>query len=398
LNTKSAGESSFENGQKGNGVMPVETNASVSWAHFGDLHVTGEQELNHRDFLALIEQVNVTLAARIDFAVLPGDNAEDGTPEQLHLIRRALDRLVVPLHVLPGDHDFKPRRLDDFHKILAAEPLPKAVTVGEHRCVFLDVVSAGRGGPDFRLGERQMTWLRHELASARQRGERRLVFMHCYPADLKEAHELVALFHREHVAFVDTGHTHYNELVNDGATIYAATRSTGQIEEGPVGFSIGVSEGDVVSWKFKALLSPWPFVMVTSPSDHRLITNPASPTHLIRGAFVVSARIWGGHDAVSPSCRIDGGPALAMTPAPDDQTIWRCIAPALDDGLHRIAVSASAAEADGEDAITVLVSRSGRYDAPERIADGGDADTVGPWPEKGILGTQLGPNKNGRKW
>ena len=35
---------------------------------------------------------------------------------------------------------------------------------------------------------------------------------------------------------------------------------------------------------------------------------------------------------------------------------------------------------------------------PARQADGSDADRVGAWPEKGILDTQLGPNRNGRKW
>jgi Icc protein len=29
---------------------------------------------------------------------------------------------------------------------------------------------------------------------------------------------------------------------------------------------------------------------------------------------------------------------------------------------------------------------------------GSDADTIGAWPEKHIPGTQLGPNRNGRKW
>jgi hypothetical protein len=32
------------------------------------------------------------------------------------------------------------------------------------------------------------------------------------------------------------------------------------------------------------------------------------------------------------------------------------------------------------------------------VGDGSDADTIGPWPAKHILGTQLGPNRNGRQW
>jgi hypothetical protein len=38
------------------------------------------------------------------------------------------------------------------------------------------------------------------------------------------------------------------------------------------------------------------------------------------------------------------------------------------------------------------------WTAPERRADGSDADRTGAWPEKGIAGAQLGPNRNGRKW
>jgi 3',5'-cyclic-AMP phosphodiesterase len=49
------------------------------------------------------------------------------------------------------------------------------------------------------------------------------------------------------------------------------------------------------------------------------------------------------------------------------------------------------------DAETIRVA-GGSYRAPQRRADGSDADAVGAWPEMGILGTQLGPNRNGRKW
>ena len=34
----------------------------------------------------------------------------------------------------------------------------------------------------------------------------------------------------------------------------------------------------------------------------------------------------------------------------------------------------------------------------ERISSGSDANTIGAWPERHLFGTQLGPNRNGRKW
>lgn len=46
---------------------------------------------------------------------------------------------------------------------------------------------------------------------------------------------------------MEMGHTHYNELANDGQTAYAATRSTEQIEEGPAGFSVTTLDGGVIS-------------------------------------------------------------------------------------------------------------------------------------------------------
>jgi Icc protein len=49
----------------------------------------------------------------------------------------------------------------------------------------------------------------------------------------------------------------------------------------------------------------------------------------------------------------------------------------------------------GMDTIEVAV---GHYMPTRRRENGGDADAIGVWTEKGVLGTQLGPNKYGRKW
>ena len=70
--------------------------------------------------------------------------------------------------------------------------------------------------------------LLEELAQAEAQGQTPLVFMHGYPGDLAADGEAIAkVFADARVAFVDTGHTHYNELLNDGRVVYGATRSTG---------------------------------------------------------------------------------------------------------------------------------------------------------------------------
>ncbi len=83
----------------------------LSWLHIGDLHITQDTEQNYLDLKRIVELAQGLPAGSVDFALLPGDNADDGTPEQFRLVRDAVAPLPMPLHILPGDHDFKPRTL-----------------------------------------------------------------------------------------------------------------------------------------------------------------------------------------------------------------------------------------------------------------------------------------------
>jgi len=258
--------------------MSISSNAGgtdvLAWLYLGDLHLTTRDAVNHRDLGRIVALANALPPGSLDFAVLPGDNADDGTPEQFRLVRDTVAPLGLPLHILPGDHDFKPGSLDAYYNVLGAEPLPCAATVKGHRCLFLDAVSAGTGGPDFRLGKDQLAWAERELEAADTADASAVLFMHTYPADLREgAERLGAMLARPQVLCVDMGHTPYNELTNDGSTVLIATRSTGQVEEGPPGFSIAVVDGATVSWRFKPLDSAWSFVLITQPADRRLVTN-----------------------------------------------------------------------------------------------------------------------------
>jgi hypothetical protein len=87
----------------------LDASAILSWVHFGDLHLTTEHEQNYRDLLALISEANTYLARweGVNFALLPGDNADNGSEGQYRLLRRALDDLRLPIHALPGDHDIQ---------------------------------------------------------------------------------------------------------------------------------------------------------------------------------------------------------------------------------------------------------------------------------------------------
>jgi hypothetical protein len=195
------------------------------WMHIGDLHLTETELPNHLALRDIISQANAHLAGQIDFVVLPGDNADDGTPEQYKILRTELDQLKLPVHVIPGDHDFKSQDLHAFHEVLGAERLPKAVSVGDFRCLFLDYVSAGTGGPDFKLGNPQFDWLKAELQTAAASGKEAVVFAHAYPADLADADEASAfhgLLREFRVAVVDMGHIGFDNI--EATSTFEGTR------------------------------------------------------------------------------------------------------------------------------------------------------------------------------
>lgn len=364
----------------------------MAFAHIGDLHLTDARQRNFTDFLAIVAQIEIQCAAGIDFVVLPGDNADDGLPGQYALAATALKMLSVPVHVIPGDHDMEQGGLADFYAVLKAEPLPRAVTVRDARCLFLDISGPGAGGPDFRLGRDQVAWLEAELVGARRAGLPALVFTHTYPDDLKgegEAAAMNRLLADHDVPLVDMGHTHYNELANDGRTIFAATRSTGQIEEGPVGYSVATLDGGVVSWRFKALDDAFPFVIVTAPADHRLMRGH---DQRVAGRCTVRALVLGACAVARVACRVEGGDWVAMAQG-DDRRAWSAALDVPSDRL--VTIEVEAVDAQGRPGLHAVRAAGPGYAPPSRTGRGSDADAVGSWPENGILGTQLGPNRNG---
>ncbi|KMO31429.1 metallophosphoesterase [Methylobacterium tarhaniae] len=359
----------------------------LAFAHIGDLHLTDGEAENARDFASVVAQLNEVDG--LDFVFLPGDNADHGRPEQYALVRAGLDRLRLPVHVITGDHDREGGSLDAFHAGLGVPRLPYAVDVRGVRCLFLDMCGPGSGGPDFRLGPDQVAWLAAELDAAH--GRDCALFMHSYPADLRgegEAARVADLIHRGPVRLVEMGHTHYNELANDGRTIYAAARSTGQIEEGPVGYAVASLDRGVVSWRFKELARPWPFVLITNPADRRLAFDAG---HAIGERFTVRALVLGPAERVE--VRLDDGPWQPM--AREDGVRCHAAAVTWPAGARTITVRATGRGAEDIDAIEPATDSDG---LPISRGIGSDADALGAWPGRGLLGTQLGPNRNGRQW
>ena len=367
----------------------------ISWIHFGDLHISGQDEQNYGDFVYLIDEANRYMAASIAFALLPGDNADDGEEDQYELVRSAVSRSRFAVYAIAGDHDVAGGGIDLFRRYMCDSPY-RSLTLGAYHFVFLNSVAKWQP-PVFGLGSEQMAWLRDDLNGAVRNGKQIVVFMHAYPSEHgTDADPLRELFLQSRVLLVEMGHTHYNELANDGRTIYAATRSTGQVEEGAPGFSVTTIDSGVVSWKFKPM-GEWPLAMITSPSDQRLIIDPSSAAQVVRGAIQVRARLWG--EAIeNVTMSLDDGKAEFMVKL--DECTWagEWASGESMDGSHVVMVTAQSRDGQmGADTINVYSNQQGRYQVPTRHTIDYE-NALGAWPEKHILGTQLGPNENGRHW
>ena len=337
-----------------------------------------------------------TISDAVDLIYLPGDIANHGEAEQYRRVTEALARAPQRIVAIPGDHDFEPKKLDSFHAGLSGyDRTPRLrIDKGGCRALFLDVVSAGTGGPDLRLDPGQRAWLQDELVGAREARLKPVVFMHAFPGDMADGDDLARTFGLNEVAFVDTGHTHYNELLNDGRVIYGATRSTGQVDEGDVGYSLHAVDGDAVSWRFKPLAAPFPFVMITSPADRRLLVRP--PAQSPSGDFPVRARVFGATPGASVQLQLDADRPVAMQPLSGEPGVWSAEVAALRAGKHALRVTALEGGHADVDQIEIDVGWS---DVPRTAGRPGDhSASIGTWPSHGLMGTRLGPNANGTKW
>jgi predicted phosphodiesterase len=370
--------------------QPQSTDAAgiVSWVHLGDLHMTNPGEQNHLDLAEIVNEVNLAFANSVSFVFLPGDVADDGSRAAYGVVRAELDRLNVPWCAIIGDHDVHEKSFANFLEAMS-EDTHYAFTVGSVRFIAMNAFDVPHPG-SFTVGSEQLAWVKRELQTATDAGQTKVILLHCYPSDLKiGGAELMEVLRNFEVSLIDMGHTHYNEIANDGRTLYSATRSTGQIEEGPVGYSVTSIDGNVVSWRFVEL-GKLPLVVITSPSDERLLT---SSSETLQGDIKIRAKFWGEFEAIRLRAMVSGH-NIVMTRILSSN-VWEAIVPPLNGGVHVLVVEAEDIHGDiATDAIRFLVGDRVKQERAERDQD----NALKAWPEHGLLGTQLGPNKNGKKW
>jgi Icc protein len=360
----------------------------VSWVHLGDLHMTKTGEQNHLDLATIVDEVNQVFSHSISFVFMPGDIADDGSRAAYAVVRAELDRLYIPWCAIVGDHDIHGKSLLNFLEVMS-EQARYTFNVGSVKFIAMNAFDIPHPA-SFTVSSDQLDWVKHELQTAAAAGHSAVLLLHCYPSDLKEGGtELSDLLRAFDVRLVDMGHTHYNEIANDGRTLYAATRSTGQIEEGPVGYSIINIDGAVVSWRFVEL-GKLPVVVITSPAEDRLLTKP---TNARPAAVKVRAKFW-GHNEATKATAYWNEQVLTMQRIANS-SVWETDVPDPRDDVNSLKVSI--VDASGKVATDQIQVVYGDLSKPMRY-DRDQDNALAAWPEHGLVGTQLGPNKNGKKW
>jgi 3',5'-cyclic-AMP phosphodiesterase len=139
-------------------------------------------------------------------------------------------------------------------------------------------------------------------------------------------------------------------------------------------------------------------VMITSPGDERLLTNAEIKSRTVAKKIAVRVKAWGDKQLLRGYAEIaDQRVDLEQIV---ESAVWQANVDIdrLPDGISQLTVHFE--DEDGKsahDTIRFINPASGEW-KPASRNPGDSENTIGAWPEHGILGTQLGPNKNGRKW
>lgn len=194
-------------------------------AQISDLHLGGDE--NGVDPIPRLEAVIEAICAlpnEVDGVLVSGDLTHDGGPEEYRLARDLLERLEVPLHVLPGNHDDRALLREAFDLPgVGGEPIDYTANVGELRLVLLDSNVPGQDPGGFE--PEQLRWLDAELGKAGDKSTLLALHHTPMPTAVREWDGInMPLAEREALAEVVGRHSHLRAIV--GGHLHRIAAST----------------------------------------------------------------------------------------------------------------------------------------------------------------------------
>jgi 3',5'-cyclic-AMP phosphodiesterase len=326
----------------------------------GDLHLINPELDNVRATRWVVEQVNDLI--RPDFVQFIGDNVQDATEAQFQLFNELRGPLNVRHYALIGDHDIKNDPGALAFRRHVGQPCG-AMSLRGFRFIRLNTQESRPLG----ISVEQIDWFRAEVDGALARGERVVVFQHNYPYQIWEnfagpgIDDWRAVVQTRRIEAIICGHTHYWQVANDGRNVAIATRSIGDPEGGPPGYTLVYFRGDDLAATYRSVGDTSPAVLVTHPREKLLATGPR---HIVRGADQVVVRTWSKPGVTAVRYRIDYGPWCGLETLNDGH--WTGLLPGdrLAKGEHLLEVAAVTRDGSpGQQRIEFMVDPSGRYTA-----------------------------------
>lgn len=193
------------------------------FAQLTDLHLSPHNSKPEEDLSRSVEQLNAT--AGIDFVLVTGDITEEGDRTSLLRAKTILDRLHVPYHIVPGNHETKwsESGVTAFSHLFGSERFK----FEHHGFLFLGFNS----GPLMRMAyghvvPQDINWLQQEMSRA-PKGQPVVLVTH-YPmtqGDVDNWYEVTDAVRPFNIRLFIGGHYHRNRLCSYDGIPGVLTRS-----------------------------------------------------------------------------------------------------------------------------------------------------------------------------
>lgn len=213
---------------------------SIRWAYMADLHISVDGR-SAKDLEACVMDIN---AQKPDFVIVAGDVTNFGADDEIRLAKSLLDKLEVPCHVVPGNHDAKwsESGCNSFKEIFGGEQFE--FHAGGWR--FIGCAS----GPNMRMApalipRENMVWL-NKIAS---KEKEKTIFINHYPLDSSVLNyfDVTKVLHELDTRLVMSGHWHVNRKMTYDAIPGIIGRSSLSTSKVTTGYNMATLEGEHIA-------------------------------------------------------------------------------------------------------------------------------------------------------